>query len=316
MWVTIANPAGGYSKKLGWSPEQYNQAELRMGMIAELEHTSAPAEAQKIAMDHLAEQVLNQQDQDYYTRLAAMEAGMESNRDETERDLVLPQRLGLEVAEFNQGPGTPTGALLAVALDYEPVSRAMVLAAAGELQELNLRLNSPRLDCLVTDLRAFAANPEPEYQIGAGAPAAMAANLETERLMDDENLLRDVRLEAQEGSVFRLRLWDTNTRDSMGKWVLGYRFEQTEPEAQAMVLFEGEDFGSSPLHAIDADETVRSLLSFLTLRPGDTDAEYFEGYNADQRDFAQTDAEALQLCSFGPDELEGEEPYPLNDWED
>ena len=129
----------------------------------------------------------------------------------------------------------------------------------------------------------------------------------------DDDLLRDVRLEAETGKVFRLRLWDINHRDSMGKWVLAYRFEQVEPEAQAMVLFEGEDFAASPMDAVDSDETVRGLLVFLTLRPGDTDASYFEGYTEDQMDFANTDAEALSMYALEPGE--DEEPMELEDWD-
>jgi hypothetical protein len=47
---------------------------------------------------------------------------------------------------------------------------------------------------------------------------------------------------------------------------------------RALVLFQGEDFAGSPLHTDDLDETVAALLSFLSLRPGDTDREYFDNY--------------------------------------
>jgi hypothetical protein len=48
------------------------------------------------------------------------------------------------------------------------------------------------------------------------------------------------------------------------------------------IIFEGEDFAGSPMDADDSDETVAALLTFLTLRRGDTDAEYFESYTPEQ----------------------------------
>lgn len=59
------------------------------------------------------------------------------------------------------------------------------------------------------------------------------------------------------------------------------------------ILFEGEDFGCSPLHGIDSDDCVKSLMNFLTLRPGDTDAEYFANYTQVQKDYCDEHAEAL-----------------------
>jgi len=90
---------------------------------------------------------------------------------------------------------------------------------------------------------------------------------------------------------YRLELWDTGRSRSDGKPLLGYRLCKGEGD----VVFEGEDFGCSPLHAVDSDETVRALLGFLTLRPGDTDREYFAGYTAREWAFVESDAESLSL---------------------
>jgi hypothetical protein len=64
-------------------------------------------------------------------------------------------------------------------------------------------------------------------------------------------------------------------------------------EGRPRTLFEGEDFACSPCHAIDSDECIASLMGFLTLRPGDTDAEYFESYTPQQIDYCEQHAEAL-----------------------
>jgi hypothetical protein len=85
----------------------------------------------------------------------------------------------------------------------------------------------------------------------------------------------------------------------MGKCIIGYRLSIGKSvnaignPACLDVIFEGEDFHCSPLHAIDSDETVRTLMTFLTLRPGDTDADYFADYTPEQREYCLQHAEAL-----------------------
>lgn len=89
---------------------------------------------------------------------------------------------------------------------------------------------------------------------------------------------------------YYLTMWDTHRTDTMGKSILGYELKH-----DGQVLFSGEDFSCSPLHCIDSDECVRSLMTFLTLSPGDTDSEYFATYNEAQLDFARTDAPNLSV---------------------
>lgn len=102
------------------------------------------------------------------------------------------------------------------------------------------------------------------------------------------------------GPSFRLTVRDTG-RTIGGKHRLGYLLTRIEP-GTILNVFEGDDFGCSPLHAVDSDETVAAIMGFLTLRPGDTDAEYFENYTADQLEFCQQHAESLScevLNRFG-----------------
>ena len=61
------------------------------------------------------------------------------------------------------------------------------------------------------------------------------------------------------------------------------------------LLFAGADFHGSPLHAVDADATVAGVLAFLSLKPGDTDPDYFEGYTPEQLAFARAEGENLSL---------------------
>jgi hypothetical protein len=46
---------------------------------------------------------------------------------------------------------------------------------------------------------------------------------------------------------------------------------------------------------VDADATVAGVLAFLSLKPGDTDAEYFEEYTPEQLAFARAEGENLSL---------------------
>lgn len=108
---------------------------------------------------------------------------------------------------------------------------------------------------------------------------------------DKSDLLRRVELD---GTGWILTLYATDRVDWRGQTRLAYWFGKRGQEP----VFVGSDFAGSPIHADDSDETLRGLLGFLTLRPGDTDSEYFEGYTADQLDFAETEAEYLALWSL------------------
>jgi hypothetical protein len=100
-----------------------------------------------------------------------------------------------------------------------------------------------------------------------------------------------------EADGYRLELFDTyQTRH--GKSILAYRFHD-----EGRLFFEGSDYGCSPMHSIDGDESVAGLLCFLSLRPGDTDDEWFEGYTPEQMGFAQSSrAEWLSILAHEMEE--------------
>jgi len=86
---------GGFAKKAGNKPEDFDKDQLAVGIKVEMEHTDNKSKAQKIAMDHLIE------DPKYYTKLKKMEAGAcnESiNDDPTKEDMLatLEEIFGLE----------------------------------------------------------------------------------------------------------------------------------------------------------------------------------------------------------------------------
>jgi hypothetical protein len=91
------------------------------------------------------------------------------------------------------------------------------------------------------------------------------------------------------GPRFILKLFDLG-RGRVDR--IGYELKMKFGD-RTVVLFAGDDFRPSPLHAIDSDETVVGLMSFLTLQKGDTDAEYFRNYTPAQLEFSEQYAEAL-----------------------
>lgn len=129
-------------------------------------------------------------------------------------------------------------------------------------------------------------------------------------MLNLENVLRVVRFRPYRASVgnrfrpqFRLTTWDTGRTGFGGKNLVGYRLSMgggdkrsesvTGQPAVWVTVFRGEDFACSPLHAIDSDMVIASIMGFLTLRPGDTDSDYFADYTPEQIEFAQEWAEAL-----------------------
>lgn len=98
------------------------------------------------------------------------------------------------------------------------------------------------------------------------------------------------------GPSFELKIWDTGRYDSRGQSRIGYTLRMSAHNgAKATVLLTGEDFSGSPMHADDSNETIASLMSFLTLRPGDTDPEYFAAYTPEQMAYCNEHAEALSF---------------------
>lgn len=136
--------------------------------------------------------------------------------------------------------------------------------------------------------------------------------------IEDFNQLRAVRWQPLTDNVtFELRTWDTGRRDSMGKNCVGYQFEKIDKLGKRTTIFSGEDFFCAPGDCIDSDSAVCSLMSFLTLKPGDTDDDYFKDYTVGQHDFATSYACETLSCDVSTYEelLHGNGPCPMcEDW--
>lgn len=101
------------------------------------------------------------------------------------------------------------------------------------------------------------------------------------------------------GPTFQLDLWDAGKKweSNRQRQYVGYRLIMREAGKPALVLFRGEDIGLGMFsrHSLDSDETVRSVLSWLTLKPGDTDADFFANYTSEQLAFCDAHADALSI---------------------
>ena len=91
---------------------------------------------------------------------------------------------------------------------------------------------------------------------------------------------------------FRLELFHTD-QHWWGKQILAYAFYDVRFGDEP--IFQGADFGCPQFDDPESDHTISQLLGFLSLKPGDTDAEYFEDYSPRQMEWCEQHAEDLSL---------------------
>ena len=96
-----------------------------------------------------------------------------------------------------------------------------------------------------------------------------------------------------ENTPFKLELFDTQQILNQPQHQLAYKFY-----CKGSLIFEGNDYGCSPMHSIDGDESVAGLLGFLALREGDTEDDYFKDYTQLQLDFADEFGEDLSYLAM------------------
>ncbi len=113
----------------------------------------------------------------------------------------------------------------------------------------------------------------------------------------DFSLLRTIRFAPYRkgmGPAFTLTMWDSGRVDDRGSTVIRYRLSMRE-NGRTVVLFSAADYSGSPGVAIDSDENAAGLMGFLTLRPGDTDPDFFADDTDEVRAYREYHAEALSL---------------------
>jgi hypothetical protein len=97
------------------------------------------------------------------------------------------------------------------------------------------------------------------------------------------------------GPTFTLTTYDAGTKyeDGITRNYLGYALTMREPNGIKTLLFKGKDIGLPPGTAIDSNESIRAVMGWLTLKPGDTDSDFFAKYTKSQLEFCAEHAEAL-----------------------
>lgn len=89
-----------------------------------------------------------------------------------------------------------------------------------------------------------------------------------------------------------------NGRMKTGQIKVAYEFITPDGET----LFQGNDLGASPMHEPESIDSAKALLSFLTLKPGDTDEEYFDSYAPRQMEWANSwECEQMQIYTMDED---------------
>lgn len=97
-----------------------------------------------------------------------------------------------------------------------------------------------------------------------------------------DRVIRDVTLTGKE----RLVVWKSNKPGwHSSRRVLGFAFWPDRRRAGGP-LFSSPDGFECSLPMCRDDRVLRNIMGFLTLRPGDTDASYFDNYTAEQHDYA------------------------------
>ena len=120
--------------------------------------------------------------------------------------------------------------------------------------------------------------------------------------MNTSDCMRTVRFSPYRkgyGPTFTLKLFYLGL-DRIGYqlWMHAHYSKDTDQftakaRVKTSLLFDGEDFRPSPIHSVDGDAAVKSLMTFLTLRPGGTDPDYFAEYTEAQKDYCSAHAETL-----------------------
>lgn len=88
---------------------------------------------------------------------------------------------------------------------------------------------------------------------------------------------------------YKLTMLDTGKVNGYGKAIVKYCLKNPS----GIKLFAGQDFAASPMDTPTGKQSACALIQFLTLKPGDTDADYFEHYTDNQMEFAQGEAEQI-----------------------
>jgi hypothetical protein len=103
-------------------------------------------------------------------------------------------------------------------------------------------------------------------------------------------------------SHFKVELFDCGpTDEDLSRTCIGYRFYDHFYDHNGPPIFEGDDYQVAACTPPASHAAVLGLLHFLSLKPGDTDDEYFQSYTERQlgwRDSQRRDDLELLVIEF------------------
>lgn len=90
--------------------------------------------------------------------------------------------------------------------------------------------------------------------------------------------------------MFTLHLYDVHNSDDAGRWGVGFVFKEGRRVVFSALTSETAAYGH---HTVDGDDAVKNVMGWITLKPGDTDDEFFAKYTPEQLAFVRAHAEIL-----------------------
>jgi len=97
-----------------------------------------------------------------------------------------------------------------------------------------------------------------------------------------------VRIWEREG--YRLEIYDTHNETSSHWTVAGVLYDNGRK------IFDKAPIDISKIYAVDEERVIPHVLSWFTLKPGDTDADYFNGYTKEQLEWCEGDRNDWLRC--------------------
>jgi hypothetical protein len=136
----------------------------------------------------------------------------------------------------------------------------------------------------------------------------MTVLISAKRFDPNSEVLRAMRFAPlTDGPAFAVTMLDTGRTDHRGATIVRTRvrcIKAGDGFSAGQIVFDHEEIALSPCDASDSDAAFGSVLGWLSLKPGDTDADFFEDYSDPQIEFAESFGEHLSLEAV---ELEGAE---------
>jgi hypothetical protein len=108
-----------------------------------------------------------------------------------------------------------------------------------------------------------------------------------------------LRYSLDDGSRLTIDAYDTGVMDNRGTTRITIRAVHHIGKDRRVIWRPGETWcHPGPGDCDDSDKAKELVTSLVTIRPGDTDADYFEGYSPEQLEFCERYGEVLQMIAW------------------